>query len=57
MSDKSGSALPPSVPSGPAQPVVVSDEFIRALRQAGARSSVVDILEKELAEEKKRAAG
>ena len=55
MSEKKAvSALPSSVPSGPAEPVVVSDEFILALRQAGARPAVVEILEKERAAEEKR---
>lgn len=56
MSEKKrGNQLPSSVPSGPAQPVVVSTEFIQALRQAGARAAVVEVLEKErAAEEKKR---
>jgi hypothetical protein len=50
MSDKrQGNALPASVPSGPARPVIVSTEFIEALRQAGARQSVVAVLEKERA--------
>lgn len=42
--------LPSSIPSGTAQPVVVSGAFISALKQAGARPSVVAALEKELAE-------
>jgi hypothetical protein len=51
---KQATQLPSSVPSGPAQPVVVSTEFIQALRQAGARASVVAILEKERAAEEKK---
>lgn len=54
--DGIGTDLPSSVPSGPAQSVVVSGEFIRALRQAGARESVIEILEKELDEEQTRRA-
>lgn len=41
--------FPASIPSGSAQPVVVSEEFIQALRQAGARESIIDVLVKERA--------
>jgi hypothetical protein len=48
MSDeKKRVALPASVPSGTAQPMVVSEEYIRALKQVGGRPSLVAALEKE----------